>query len=668
MKQTAWAKKDDTKIATLSGNNLLYLMPGSWPEDRTVYGVTYHYDENTDSFQVNGTNTNVGFYSFLSVQDSIPYYIQPGETFFIEFNTTDPNIRFEVLWKVNEEDVYNSIYKNAIITIPENATGIGFRLVVYAKVTINGIVKVRLTREIPQDTDILQYLGMFPANQDTVVNGVTWHYNSTAKTFTASGTATNYSFMNFQSLTSPISTLIEKGAAYALKYSSTDTLIKVQFIYVRNGQTTVYKDYSADSLIVIPEDVDAVGVRMLVYPNATVNGTAAVSLTKCELPEAASDDEVQVYTEFEFSPGWYTVYGSLNNNAGQTLIHTNPVRVIPGHDYYMSIKYDRGTAWPEGAFFDSEMRFIQALLPADLTAYAYQTPNGDAGSTMTNYVPLYKFTAPAQACYFSYNATNSTGFKYMTYIASIPVYRHIDTGDLVLKKGDPVRAYFGKRKLCVIGPSTVMIDRLYRTGNFENNGGTQSQYVVGFQEYLMPYWADVVSYGYSGASFAKYDKTDGASADSIYTQIVTNQVDLSGYDDFLFVQSGNGFEREIGTVTSYSDLGSNTTYIGALRQIIDYIYQQNPQAKVYIQTMRRYGFQYASAANWARADLLNDEIRRMAAFIACPVIDMDKDSGFNQYTATRWSYDATSLTVGGHWNHIGSREVALTTRKAMIGF
>lgn len=654
--------------AVETDTNLAYLGTGDWPGDRTSYGITYHYNPTTNQIEVSGTSTGSAAYRFFPT-GNFPFFIQPGDGLLLEYETNNPAIRLEVSWQRSGSWVYNSYYKTTYITIPEDATGLGIRLVVYAGTITGGLVRVRVSKQLfdTKGEDVLQYLGNFQLNHNVTVNGVTWSASNKGRTFTATGTAADYSFLAYTLAATPFNKLLKRGSYYKLTYTSTDTKIKFQTICTRDGAANEYHLYAADALIYVPADATAFGLRMLVEPNVTVNGTATVSLTEIDMPELYDTDDVQIYTNFTMSPGWIMNSGELRNNAANTLVHTNPVPVIPGHDYYMTIKYDRGTDWMEGAFYDAHMLFVSALAPIQLTEYEYQIPNADPDSSLRSYVPMYKFTAPENARYFCYNATNNAAFKYMTCIASIPVMGHINTGDLVLKKGDPVRAYFGNRKLCVIGPSTVMIDRLYRTGNFENNGNTQSQYVVGFQEHLMPYWQSVDSYGYSAASYAKYDVTDGAPEDSIYTQIVTRQLDLSGYDDFLFVQSGNGFEREIGTVTSYSDLGNNTTYIGALRQIIDYIYQQNPQARIYIQTMRHYGFQYQTEASWNKAALLNTELRNMAALLSCPILPLDTESGFNQYTLTNWCYDSPTASQGGHWNSIGARVLGEMMRRQMTG-
>ena len=373
--------------------------------------------------------------------------------------------------------------------------------------------------------------------------------------------------------------------------------------------------------------------------------------------------DVQVYTEFELLDGWYKKDGSCVSSNGVT--HTAPFAVLPGATYYTTkTSYLRGTSWAEGAFFDKDKKQIGVLLASDYEDYAYKTANSEPGSALTDYVPLCKFTIPNNAYYFSYNHIRNI---YNEYFSNVPVYCHINTGNLILRDTDAACQYFRKRKLCVIGPSTVMIDRLKRTGNFNNDGTNQTEYVVGFQEYLIPFWQKVDSYGYSGASYAKYDVEDGSAHRSIYSRIVTDNLDLSGYDDYLIISNGNyATTKPVGSVNSYSDLGDSSTYIGALRRIIEHIYSGTPQAKIYLTTMRRYGAQYASSEAWSRFDQINTETVKLASMLGIQVIDFTQ-TGFNHFTDTRWSYDATAPSVGGHWNHIGSREIGLFIRRAIVG-
>ena len=113
--------------------------------------------------------------------------------------------------------------------------------------------------------------------------------------------------------------------------------------------------------------------------------------------------------------------------------------------------------------------------------------------------------------------------------------------------------------------------------------------------------------------------------------------------------------NNIGSVDSPSDLGDATTYVGGMRQVIDYIYSQNPQALVFVSGIRwRTGYTLGYACN--------EEVKKMANYISCPYIDLWSDLGINQYNIELYSYDG-----GNHCNQLGNKLIGEAIRKAIIG-
>lgn len=371
------------------------------------------------------------------------------------------------------------------------------------------------------------------------------------------------------------------------------------------------------------------------------------------------DNAVEVYTDFEKTAGWWKADGTLGALSTQTHTQKLPIR---GNTQYFVGHFAAGNS-AYGAFFDKAGDYIVSLLPTDITQYSYPIPDASGNGLFTDYVAIYTFTSPANACYFSYNISEAATRKYRNYVASKPVFALTGSGNLQIKKDDPIYQKYKNRKLCVIGPSTVMIDRLSRTGNFDNSGNNLTQYIVGFQEYLVPWWSEVRSFGYSGAEWAHIDyESGGHIVKSIYTRVITDHLDLTGYDDFLLIASGNGLDDgRIGELTSYDDLGDDTKYMGGIRQVINYIYGQNPDAMIYVQTMRYQG--HLGTTKRAVADELNEKLRSMSHMLSATVVDAAFNSGINPYNSARTCYDAES-----HNNQIGQQMQGLCARKAMLGF
>lgn len=520
------------------------------------------------------------------------------------------------------------------------------------------VVGTKISAKVTDDVDFDNGNLLRPVSSyvDKSHNGVLYTWNDDFTQCSVVGETGNaISFNNLRAASSMPST-ITPGETYYLWFETTDDNIKISLWIKHSNNTQTNTVYNASSEFTVPSDTIGFGARLEVAKNTEVDGvitklgiTGGLSnkkLTELVQNKLAIEDNnaFELYTEFEQEAGWWTSSGSLTGI--ESYKHNKPVRIRPNTQYYRGYKIGGNVCY--GAFFNAAGKWIAPLLNADLTEYSYQVPNADPNSTLTNYVPLYTFTSPPDAYYYSYNMTvgPTTLYYYRNYVCSKPLFAMTGTGNYVYRDTDALYQKFKDKKLCVIGASGVMIDRLYREGNL-------SQYIVGYQEYLMPFFAAVDSYGYSGASW----KQDDSSVRSIYSRVVTDQLDLSGYDVFVLGASGNGLTADsIGSVSAPSDLGDEETYVGGMRHVIDYIYTQNPQALIYVANLTSTG------DNTTRISC-NEAVRNMANLISCPYIDLWQDTGINAYNREDYSYDN-----GNHMNQIGSQIVGLAHRKAIIGF
>ena len=372
------------------------------------------------------------------------------------------------------------------------------------------------------------------------------------------------------------------------------------------------------------------------------------------------DNAFELYTRFEQNAGWWLANGTLD--AIRNHKHTQKLAIRPNTDYYTGYKIDGYDCY--GVFYDYNGRKISNLTSEMLTEYQYKLPDGTGTIARSNYSPMFKFTSPADARYISFNFsvlnTAYTNYTYRNYICSKPIFATPIYGDLIIKDNDPVYQKYKDRKLCIIGTSQIMIDRYSRTGKFGGpDSESETQYISGVQEYLMPWWGVVDSYGYSSAPMM-YKANEEIK--SLYTRVVTDQLDLSNYDDFFITTSSSGLtESNIGDLTSYSDLGQNTDFIGAYRQIIDYIYSLNPKANIFVQT-RIIRSAYESPTSYANQVSAGNAVRKMAKLLAVTCVDTAEESGFNYYTAPYWCYDPN-----GHPNQVGNYYIGMAMRKTMLG-
>ena len=184
----------------------------------------------------------------------------------------------------------------------------------------------------------------------------------------------------------------------------------------------------------------------------------------------------------------------------------------------------------------------------------------------------------------------------------------------------------------------------------------------------MPWYASCDIYGFSGGSMgAGY--TDYIS---MYAGIVGEEVDLSGYDDFIIMASTNGLSTtgisDWGTV--YESPSEHDSYFGGLRGIVDYIMSENPLANIYLMTSVGTKNYFGSTYVTFRNNILeiNEKTRDMALKMHLRLIDLASDCGF---TVTSF-YDSSDVTAvytydGTHYNQQGSEIVGKAVRKAIIG-
>lgn len=495
------------------------------------------------------------------------------------------------------------------------------------------------------------------------VYGVTYSYDSTTDTYTASGTRTGNASMSILSTSSPKPDFIVFGETYQLVYDTTDENVSFELIYKLNG-SYVYMHWNTDTTFTLPADATEVGLRLIAYSGTVIDATIKAKLYKAytwdknKVLDLYNQNRVfELYTDFEQNAGWWTASGTLDSNGNHK--HTQLLPIRPGVTYYTGYKIPEYDVY--GIFYDKYGEKLSYLTSAMLTEHQYQLPDGTGEIARSNYSPMFKFTAPHGAYFISFNFSilnNATyNYTYRNYLASKPIFASSTYGDLVLTDDNPIYKKFGQRKLAIIGTSQVMVDRYNRNGYFDSTNTASDQFVSGFQEYLMPYWAQVDSYGYSNAQMM-YSSSE--SPKSIYTRVVTDQLDLSQYDDIYLTHSSAGVtDSNIGTITSPTDLGDNTTYLGAVRQIIEYIYTQNPKAHIYLQT-RYIRSQFDSATTLARVQILNGGIRDFADMMGIDCVADDLNSGFNYKNAAYWCYDS-----GGHYNQYGSKMVGQSVLKAL---
>lgn len=349
--------------------------------------------------------------------------------------------------------------------------------------------------------------------------------------------------------------------------------------------------------------------------------------------------EMALFTEFEFIPGRWDLVGGI----GTTGFHSQPFLVMEGRTYYFGYRGESSSC--VGAFLDANGQWLQELRRTETTEYAYD--NADGNGERTTYASIYAFTAPAGARYVSLNITDDAEYIYRQYLATKPVFALANTGDYIAYAGDPAYQAKKNKSLCVIGASGVTIDRLKPTG--------YDQYIVGFQDYLAPWYEHVGSYGFWSGSWANKNQEDN----SIYNGIVGAQTDLTEYDEFLLIPS----TAEVATSSDVGEITSTDTqtYMGGLNGVITYIYSQVPNAKIYLANALHKGKYFTNSTTKTLMDEINNKLAQLASLKSYQLIDLAGGTGINDWTYEAMTYDGT------HLNQEGSKVQGMYIRKAIIG-
>lgn len=370
------------------------------------------------------------------------------------------------------------------------------------------------------------------------------------------------------------------------------------------------------------------------------------------------DPEVQVYTSFDMLPGRWDGRALGDSTA---LRHTAPVAVTPGRAYYLAANYYYSTV-TLGCFLDKNKTPLRALTLSDISQYAYDYTTDNPSADTSKYVKLYTFTVPANCYYLSLNAPVSDSDMWRIYLASKPLFRLGGTGNLIISK-DSSMLQKQEKRLCVIGPSYAMIDR-------RAQDAMNGQHIVGFQEYLWPYYKDVTTFGYSGGAWGQYNDSQYIS---IYSGIVTGYgesilpKDFTPYDEVLLIGCNpNGYPGlEPGTAGTWDENTSAvTTFAGGLRGVVEYILQQKPTMKIYLSNFWHTKSDGNQAyRNWSAT--LNEEMLKLANLFGLQYIDLYNGTPFNKY-----NYSSANLLYtydGIHPNHEGMRQIADVLVREMVG-
>ena len=656
-------------------------------------GVTYCWDG--EKMVMSGTSGSGG--AGCNIWDRtypLPKGMAPGDTLNISFSGLSSVIRFNMaFYDDNDNVVGDDLYRtqNYTITVPSNATHAKIRLWISANTATNKtvyikILKAQTNQELGNRLDIIEPIvgrlnknnasdAMVPVTPRTFsFNGISW--TATKTSIKAERTASNssVSYLSFFESNDSIPDTMEAGGVYEVKYSSENIEL---IVYDRTSGSLVvlFRTFDGGTLA-IPETTTSLYIRLVVPANAiSVGSSETVSvpqflnaMTNKELSTAVSSlasnaDKiaVQSYSDITVSSKRWDEKMKLGDSS--VLGHTQNYKIIPGADYYVgTIDYVNNGVM--GCFLDFNELPLKPLCASDCSEVSYPYTTDNPNTDFTLFTKLYKFTAPANAHYLSMNFTLTASAHWKFFLSNIPMFREGNSGDLVVYENSHMRHKKAK-KLCVVGPSYAMIDRRIQSayGN---------KYIVGFQEYLLPFYDSITTFGYSGGTWGQMRDDTYIS---IYSGIVTGYgasvlpKDFTPFDEVLLIGCNpNGFfstpRQEEGTAGTYaSNTSPVSSFMGGMRGVVEYILNQKPEMKIYLSN-----FWHTSGNNVSAfrdiCDNLNAEMLKLANLFGLQYIDMYNGTPFN-----KWNYTTSNLQYtydGTHPNNAGMREIADVLVRAMI--
>ena len=520
--------------------------------------------------------------------------------------------------------------------------------------------------------------------------GISYTANRANKTITVSGTATALSFWRLRYNPGVWPNWLQKGKTYVAHILQSGSAVKFEIYATIGGSLKSLLATTSYGPFEVPTDATDIMIRISVANGTTVNDIVqpfiSESYTLGELFRNSAnlyyDKTIQVYTDVVLNGTKYSGTTKQTSEDEDTIDSWGPLKINPGDTYYKSqpAVYTNDTC---GVFLDANKQIVSALYysndittltQSDAGPYYYAT---DDANRQWNGPQLGRFVAPGNAHYIILNVLKQNAKTNPAMLTNKLLYANDLMGDMEVSKNHPAVATYKDKKLCVIGPSFVMLDHTTANGR----GGMSGVPVSGFQEYLAPFYGEVRSYGYSGGCWGNYHNTSGSTEFiSIYEGIVTGgdsvldgntchieAKDLSGYDDFLlFGDNPNGLSLNgylVGDIGTYSTNTSPvTTFMGGLRGVVEYILNQNPEARIFVSgwfkpedTSTSYGSKCMDAA---------EKIPQLCQLMGLQYIDLT-GVGFNG-----WNYTSGNLVFtydGTHPNNDGMQKIGLELRKQMIG-
>ena len=664
----------------IGDDNALDLIRVAEKTTGTHNGVSFTWQTNGDcvvkreSASESNSANNI-YYSTTELPDNI----KPGQKYLVKFSRTQTagsDLRLNVQAYDSQGRTTGAGYYqgDGTYTVPNNAVGILIRIFA-----------------------LPEYTG-----QDTV----------TAKILTAE--TNGWLETNIRSLLSDVSDISDFLDKKVLaRYTqdtptsgSVDDITKVGYYWIGSGSAITGYPCKPGWLIVFNYSETATTLCQIAIPQYSDSGTivplvrfrditgtftdfTAFSSRSAGIQGAVEDAEDYVLTNFQELAYWWGEDGLNTSGNPDLAVHTELIPVKPGQVLYT---FGEPGSKYRGAYFNRARKWIAPMVypfseeaGVGIEKYTYPHANVAINNSML-YAAMYKITIPDNVYYASFNLRTRANATYggCQSVSTMPIAAATNSGNYVWRYGDAKRARKRDKKLYLIGQSSTGIDRALRPiYDYKTQSGKGTQPIIGYQEYLIPYYKQVVSLGFAGVSYIYDEQSENASA---YEQIVNKRYtgatdnNLADADEVVVFVGTNGVDGDtIGDVTDTT----TTTLCGAINSLLDHIFTINSVSytpgegeaawtkhpvTVYLGTYD--DKRPPDNTGWDVIRQANAKIREIAAARRIPLIDSEMESGVNFRNVQFLNYDTDSnlyYGYGMHYNNDGNRIVGQYLVEKLIG-
>lgn len=614
--------------------------------DSSLNGITYDGDSN-GVITVSGTATAFSSHNLKGGSSSLIEGLIPGHQYIASYTRLNPSAGSNADFKIyfyDQNQAFTTVSVQqpySVVTIPIDTVGIRFRIAVPMGATVNDEQLTGFSfREARTNSQIEYDLNAYKVSTDSAITDLTADIVDINNELTAlTGDVRDQAKNHFV-----ITKFTTDGYWYhfnnqeeIVEYGSGAIVEKSAPIPIEGGRT-YYSAWTPEgpamSGVWLDKDQNIISPIRVISPYREVNGVSKIDYDKFAICEKNG------------------LYYKANEDIGYTAWDSSKWTQITKPENCAEIVY-----------YD---------IPQKGATVVHRWTDAFPASTARDvfvYANLYSMTAPDNAAFIVLNlrtlnipATELYNTTTVQYLSTLPIFAETGLPNIYWRDDDIPHSMFKNKNLCVIGQSGVMVGRLLRhlpndlTSNYNRP-------LVGWPEYMIPYFKSVTLYGYSGQNYMK--GTGDHEGKSIYDYIVTGQTDLSDYDIFLLTSGTNDIKSDlsnIGDADDPDDVANPETYVGGMNALIDYLYSQTAThaepPMIFLGTMPFHN-------STPRTPAVNAQTRKICQNRHVNLIDLAELAPTNDNIASRYYYDGTLNYV--HANNYGNRNRGLIYRRAIVG-